>query len=946
MLIACPKCSHELRLGDAGPGRYTLKCPNCAAPLKLSVPEDSAQPPVIAERRSRAGSPPDQRSIAGPGAVQTPSPTLPSGIEEPNREILETLVATWISDSRPDEGPRPGASSAIVQETVALSQPGASELSSRRPDEATIPQGLDDAGTGGRAGSASEVDTEADFLSAVAKASAGQPPLPKEIPSTLGGYKVLKELGRGGMGAVYLARQSSLGRDVALKVMATQWARDPTFLARFTREAYAAAQLVHHNIVQIYDFGAEKDVNYFSMEYVEGQTLAELVQTEGVVPPEVAVSHILQASRGLKVAHDHGMIHRDIKPENLMLNRYGIVKLADLGLVKVAGGLAEASPAAAGGTPPTGMPECEPDEDEGESAPNVTRVRVAMGTPSYMAPEQARDAANVGRGADIYSLGCTLYALVTGRPPFQGKSALEVMTKHAVEPVIPPDVVVERVPRALSAIILKMVAKDPKERYQTIDEVIAALEGFLAIERTVPPAPRPEEVELLEKYVHAFDSSPSTRLRKWVFLVFILACGAAMLLALVDGRPGRAGVVLGLGVLTPLAYAILDGIARQRPLYVKVRQFLLESGPSERIALAVGFVLLVLVLLITQLFWFCVILVVLATVLSSLASFLINRNLDQERREPIERIQNMLKTMRLRGLDEETLRRFIAERCGPRWDALPNALFGYEAQLIALQRWGRAEWEHARPKLAVWRDAALAWIEAQLQARQEARARRYLQQVEEQSLKAQGMGFYEARRQARRVADSLVAQAGELQAASVRASRAVMESLASDESRQRIFQKLRAAAEQPEQLLDSMERGLLARRSAESLNSLIGPRARFIAGVVLLLGYLIWMYQNSFEIPDTPSKPLWVPLVPSLLTGVFRDVNSGVAGLILMASALVPGWRISLVVIPAAAVALLGTTFGLPGSLSLAAALALAALGFFLGRAAAPSPRASDGHNL
>jgi serine/threonine protein kinase len=161
------------------------------------------------------------------------------------------------------------------------------------------------------------------------------------------------------MGAVYLARQSSLNRDVALKVMATQWARDPTFLARFTREAYAAAQLVHHNIVQIYDFGAEKDVNYFSMEYVEGQTLAELIQTEGVVPPEVAVSHILQACRGLKVAHDHGMIHRDIKPENLMLNRYGIVKLADLGLVKVAGGEAAASPTAAGGTPPTGMPECD-----------------------------------------------------------------------------------------------------------------------------------------------------------------------------------------------------------------------------------------------------------------------------------------------------------------------------------------------------------------------------------------------------------------------------------------------------------------------------------------------------------------------------------------------------------------------------------------------------------
>ena len=147
-----------------------------------------------------------------------------------------------------------------------------------------------------------------------------------------------------------------------------------------------------------------------------------------------------------------------------------------------------------------------------------------------------------------------------------------------------------------------------------------------------------------------------------------------------------------------------------------------------------------------------------------------------------------------------------------------------------------------------------------------------------------------------------------------------------------MFQKLRAAARHPDQLLNSMERGLLARRSAESLELLIGPRTRFIAGVVILLGFLIWMYQNSVESADSPLKPLWLPLVPSLLTGVIRDANAAVAGLMLTASALVPGWRISLVVIPAAAVALLGTTFGLPGSLSLAAAQALAALGLFLGR--------------
>jgi serine/threonine protein kinase len=869
----------------------------------------------------------------------------PSSVNaDAKRESLDTLAATWLAESQAAERPRPGPSDAIQEDTVALSQPGVAEPAGRRPIETTIAETREDAGTGGKIEPPSELDRDADFLSAVAKVPAGQAPLPEEIPTTLGGYKVLKELGRGGMGAVYLARQLSLGRDVALKVMASRWARDPTHLARFTREAYAAAQLVHHNIVQIYDFGADQGVNYFSMEYVDGQTLAELVRTTGVVPPEVAVSHILQASRGLKIAHDHGMIHRDIKPENLMVNRHGIVKLADLGLVKVTGDGEPGAPVAVGGTPPAGTRQDE--RDEMDSAPNVTRLHAAMGTASYMAPEQAKDAANVSRAADIYSLGCTLYALVTGRPPFQGKTALEVITKHAVEPVVAPDVIVAQVPQALSSIILKMVAKKPEERYQTIDEVIAALEGFLSIERSAPLAPRPDEAELLENCVQALDSSPATRLRKRFFLGFIITVSAGALVALLAGWPVLAGLLIALGVLTPLAYAIREGVARATPLYAKIRQFVLESGPSERIALAAGLVLLVSALAITKWFWICVILVVLATALSSLASRLINRNLDQEHREPIERIQNVLKTMRLRGLDEETLRRFLAERCGPRWDTLRDSLFGYEGHLIALEQWGRAGWERARPKLALWRDAALAWIEAQLQARRDSRARRYLQQVEEQSLKAQGMGFFEARGQARRVADALVAQARELHAATLKGSRAVMESLASDESRQRIFQKLRAAAERPDQVIDSMERGLLARRSAESLESLIGPRARFLASLVLLLGFVIWMYQNSMATPDISPEPLWLPLVPSLVTGVIRDANSAVAALILMASALVPGWRISLTIIPAAAIALLGTTLGLPAWLSLAAALALAGLGFFLARAAPPSPQAADGHDL
>ena len=281
---------------------------------------------------------------------------------------------------------------------------------------------------------------------------------------------MLKPLGKGGMGSVYLARQVSLDRSVALKTLNAEWASDPGFVSRFVREAYAAAQLTHHNVVQIYELGRDGNVNYFSMEYVHGGSLGDKLRKAGKLPADEAVRFIIQAANGLRFAHDRGMVHRDIKPDNLMVNDEGIVKVADLGLVKTKGVSVEED---AGG----GKGKRTGDGSGLGALPDVTRVGSAMGSPSYMAPEQCRDATTVDGRADIYSLGCTLYALIAGRTPFQGKTAVEVISNHLNEPPPPLARAAPQVSRDLGAIVDRTLAKDPADRFQSMGEFVGALRG-------------------------------------------------------------------------------------------------------------------------------------------------------------------------------------------------------------------------------------------------------------------------------------------------------------------------------------------------------------------------------------------------------------------------------------------------------------------------------------
>ena len=264
---------------------------------------------------------------------------------------------------------------------------------------------------------------------------------------TLGDFEILGRLGQGGMGAVYQARQTSLDRIVALKTLQASLAGDPEYIARFRREAKAAAGLNHPNLVQVYAAGENDGLHWFAMEYVEGESAQDRLKRKGRLDPAEAIAiavHIATAlDYGWRKAH---LIHRDIKPDNIFLSSDGEVKLGDLGLAKHAG-----------------------------ETQSLTMTGASMGTPHYMSPEQAEGKKDVDLRADIYSLGCALFHLVAGKQPYQGDTALAVMMKHVTAPVPEMTAAWPGSPGELSRVVLKMMQKDPAARQQSYAEVIADL---------------------------------------------------------------------------------------------------------------------------------------------------------------------------------------------------------------------------------------------------------------------------------------------------------------------------------------------------------------------------------------------------------------------------------------------------------------------------------------
>ena len=277
--------------------------------------------------------------------------------------------------------------------------------------------------------------------------SASTPSPGRDLSGTsFGVYRLDRKIAEGGMGEVYEATQLNLDRKVAIKLLTDRLSTRPEFLHRFEREAKSAAALNHPNVVQVYDFGYDKGQHYLAMEFVEGEDMSEHLQRVGKLDLVSALTVIEQAASALKAAREKSIIHRDIKPANLMRTRDGTIKVSDLGLAKKL-------------------------TDDSE----VTATGVGIGSPHFLAPEQADDARTVDHRADIYSLGITLLFMLTGKRPYDGTSAFSVVMAHASKPLPSGDELGTTLPDNVEALINRMSAKRPEDRYQDYDVLLADL---------------------------------------------------------------------------------------------------------------------------------------------------------------------------------------------------------------------------------------------------------------------------------------------------------------------------------------------------------------------------------------------------------------------------------------------------------------------------------------
>jgi hypothetical protein len=618
------------------------------------------------------------------------------------------------------------------------------------------------------------------------------------------------------------------------------------------------------------------------------------------------------------------MIHRDVKPDNMLLDDQGLVKVADLGLVK---------------TPTVARDDDQPTDASASSRsgllslpPDMTGARIALGTPAYMSPEQCRDAAAVDHRADIYSLGCTLYVLVTGRPPFEGTTAVELMSKHAYDPIVPPEQIVHRVPKELSAVIQRMMAKDAADRFQDMGEVVRTLEAWLGVHHTGTFSPQEEQIAKLEGYAYAFNACPRAVLRGRLVSGFFGAVALVAVLLAFFGKIGWAFGAFGLALEATAAYFVLDGVARRGHLFGCARRFVGGMGWADLAIGVAGFALFCLLLALLGVFWLWAGLGLVGVLLAVALRYGLDRPAQEARRHVVDACERQLRRLRVQGLDEEELRQFVAKFAGRYWEEFFEALFGYEAKLAArgvLLRGGAAG---AREKHAAWREPLIAGMGRAERARKEARERKLLAAVERANLVAAGVSAHSAERRAEAAASAMVRAAAEIRRAETRRAGPGYETGQAPANVGALVQAAESPADfafVPSKRPDPLARGI---------GLFVGAHVRAAAAAVLLAACALWAHQNAgasgaelqaqaqqaLETQNLSAlqaaaaldgsratRPLAFAGVPAELTAWADSFNVGLAGLMLLGSLFFRGNLMGAFALLGAAVAVLGHKIGI-----------------------------------
>ena len=908
MKIVCPECESKLSLGTPKPGRYKPKCKHCHKPFFVQITDGDPPKVAVGKIRAKADQPkadqPSRKKTTDPARTKKPTQTRESAktvsdvqatLDQPTPTIAMEDTIDPSVDSVATQGVGTGQTrGATVDATIdhsAAESVGASAATSAAPAV--------------RSGTSAKLSEVVDSESVAKQNSVQESSASRDLtppPDRLGGYKILRELGRGAMGAVYAAKQISLDRLVALKTIRGRLANNPASLARFTREAYAAAQLTHHNVVQIYDFGEDDGKHFFSMEWVRGGPLSDVIRDRGPLEPKLAVGYTLQAARGLQFAHRHGMVHRDVKPANLLLSDEGVVKVADLGLVKI---------------PDLG----EPDEDDfqpgtvsasGMSGTEVTMQGTAVGTPAYMAPEQGIDAANVDHRADIYSLGCSLFYLLAGRAPFDSSVVSEVMEQHAKQQV--PDLTNfnKRIPRKLQSIVERSMSKRPQDRFGSLSEMIHAMESFLGIESEGQFSPTSQQADAWEPIAAKFTkSAPLLKLSTPLLFGFI---GACTLLTAITPLAGINWLLLGPTTLaTGLFVAIAMGaVGGKSAVATSFRRWISSLSWFDKVVAGFGAIILLLVVLLVGLWLGALAGIALGAIAGVAYHFAVVVTSQKSQSEPLADAEKFVRNLRIEGADEEGIRGFVARYSGKHWQQIYENLFGYDS--MAKQREElRSEPGVSASALSIGiRDKVYQTFKSKADANLQARDQKHLAKIEEKGLASEGVSPDEARERAWQMAMAVIENA-KLE----HGGGADMDAKVAAEAKRQKMKDMLADARSGKY---AKKRDPLA-----TAKFALGGHTRLLLGCLLLAVFAIWAQSSGFleTVKQLAAQEnINAQDVGANLGGANANtartmlgtegLPTGVAGLLLAMSSFISGWRMSPFALVATIVILFGSIMGIP----------------------------------